>query len=97
MNDPTSAQGLIEVLMQRFEAEHLDRILALKRSVCDGQPLTDYEQDFLEDVCREAMDSKPLVDRFPEYQPLYARVVGLYHEITSQALENEQRRRGAPG
>lgn len=97
MNDPATAQNLIEVLMQRFEAEHLDRILTLRRNVADGRLLTDYEQTFLQDVCREAMESKPLVDRFPEYQPLYARVVNLYLEITTQALANEQQHRGMPG
>lgn len=94
MNDTTAAQDLIEVLVQRFETEHLKRILALRNSVAAGQTLTDYEQAFLEDVCQEAMDSKYLVDRFPEYQPLYARVVNLYHEITSRALANEQEQTG---
>lgn len=94
MNDTTAAQDLIEVLVQRFETEHLKRILALRNSVAAGQTLTDYEQAFLEDVCQEAMHSKYLVDRFPEYQPLYARVVNLYHEITSRALANEQEQTG---
>jgi hypothetical protein len=97
MNDSANAQNLIEVLMQRFESEHLDRILALKQSVSAGRLLTDYERAFLEEVCKEAMDSKSLVDRFPEYQPLYARVVNLYHEITTQALANEQPRHDAHG
>jgi hypothetical protein len=97
MNDTTAAQNLIEVLVQRFETEHLERILALRDSVVAGQTLTDYEQAFLEDVCQEAMDSKYLVDRFPEYQPLYARVVNLYHEITSRALANEQQQTGFSG
>jgi len=96
MNDPSIARDLIEVLVQRFETQQLGRILELKRSVDAGQPLSDYEQDFLEDICREAMDSKPLVDRFPEYQPLFARTVGLYHEITTRALENERRRSRVP-
>jgi hypothetical protein len=97
MNETATAQNLIEVLMQRFETEHLDRILALKNSVVAGQTLTDYEQAFLEEVCQEAMDSKYLVDRFPEYQPLYARVVNLYHEITTRALANEQQQGNITG
>jgi hypothetical protein len=91
MTDLATSRNLIQVLMQRFETEHLDRVLALRDSVAAGQPLSDTDQAFLEDVFREAMDSKPFVDRFPEYQPLYARVVHLYHDITSQALANEQR------
>jgi hypothetical protein len=94
MNDPTIARDLIEVLVQRFETQQLGRVLELKRRVDAGATLSDYEQDFLEDICREAMDSKHLVDRFPEYQPLFARAVGLYHEITARALQNEQRRTG---
>lgn len=97
MNDPEMNRKLIQVLMQRFETEHLDRVLALKDRVAAGEPLTDSEQAFLEDVFREAVDSKPIVDRFPEYQPLYTRVVHLYHELASQALANEQRAGGAPG
>jgi hypothetical protein len=95
MNDDTdSKSGLIRVLMQRFETEHLDRILMLKESVDDGKTLSNYEQTFLENVCQEALKSKYLVDRHPEYQPLYARVVKLYRQITTQALENEQRASG---
>lgn len=90
MNDPTMSRNLIQILMQRFETEHLERILALRDHVAAGQRLTDAEQALLEHVFQEALDSKPLVDRFPEYQPLYARVVHLYHEITRQALANEQ-------
>jgi hypothetical protein len=96
MIDPNADKDLIEVLVHRFETQQLGRILELKESVATGQPLSDYEQRFLEDVCREALDSKHLVDRHPEYQPLFARVVGLYHEITSRALENEQRSAVAP-
>jgi hypothetical protein len=42
MNAPATAQNLIEVLMQRFEAEQLDRVLALWLSVDAGETLTDY-------------------------------------------------------
>ena len=33
---------------------------------------------------------KPLLDRHPEYQELAARMMSLYHAITTQALANEQ-------
>jgi hypothetical protein len=95
MHEPSTAQGLIELLVHRFETQQLGRILELKRSVSAGLPLTDYEREFLEEVCREAMESKHLVDQFPEYQPLFTKVVHLYHEISSRALENEQKGAGA--
>jgi hypothetical protein len=83
------------MMMQRFETEHLDRILDLKEHVAAGQRLTDAEQALLKQVFQEAQNSKPLVDRFPEYQPLYARVIHLYQAITRQALVNEQQPFGA--
>jgi hypothetical protein len=91
MTDLLLSRNLIQILMQRFEAEHLERILALRNSVAAGQRITDAEQALLEHVFQEALDSKPLVDRFPEYQPLYVRVIGIYREITGYALDNEQR------
>ncbi len=90
MNDAATNHNLVQLLMQRFETEHLDRILALRDRVATGQLLSEEEQTFLADVFQEAMDSKHLVDRNPEYQALYARVIHLYHDITSQALANEQ-------
>jgi len=94
MHGPCTERGLMGVLVQRFENQQLGRILELRRRVAAGKPLSDFEQDFLERVCREAMDSKTLVDRFPEYQPLFARAVRLYREIATQALANEQAQHG---
>jgi hypothetical protein len=33
---------------------------------------------------------RPLVNRLPEYQEVYAQMVHLYKEITEQALLNEK-------
>ena len=40
--------------------------------------------------CGEWDGLKPLLDRHPEYQELAARMMSLYHAITTQALANEQ-------
>ena len=85
-----NAEGLIELLVERFETQQLPRILELERSVAAGNTITEFEQEFLEAVCREAIQSKQLVDQFPQYQPLFARVVHLYREITTRALKNEK-------
>lgn len=91
MKASKNAEGLIELLVERFETQQLPRILELERSVAAGNTITEVEQEFLEAVCREAIQSKHLVDQFPRYQPLFVRVVRLYREITTQALENEER------
>ena len=85
-----NAEGLIELLVERFETQQLPRILELERSVAAGNTITEFEQEFLEAVCREALQSKQLVDQFPQYQPLFARVVQLYRKITTRALKNEE-------
>jgi len=44
---------------------------------------------------KDAAEVKPYLDRAPKYQTLYARVVGLFGEITEKALENEQAGEGS--
>ena len=36
--------------------------------------------------------SGKLVAKHPEYEPLVARLIGLYGEITRKGLENEQKK-----
>lgn len=84
-------EGMIEMLIERFERQQLERVLKIKAAVDRGEKLNDFDREFLEEVCREAMENRSLVDKFPEYQALFARVVHLYREITEKALENEQR------
>ena len=93
----TASESLIEVLVERFEKHQLERILRLKQQVVDGGLFSEYDRDFLDGVCREAMESKYLVDKFPQYQPLFAQVVHLYREITTMALKNEQEQAHAGG
>jgi hypothetical protein len=91
MRDENHASGLMAMLVERFEGQHLDRLLDLKSAVDSGELLGDHNSAFLAKVCEEAKKSKQLVDRHPEYQPLYARAVRLYKEIAERALENEIR------
>ena len=46
---------------------------------------------FLERVMTDAAEIKRIVDERPDLQSLYARAIGLYHEITEKALANEQK------
>lgn len=91
MNDQTRRSGLITVLMERFEHQQLDRILGLKHAVAAGERIGDYDRDFLETVCHQAIQNKHVVDALPQYQPLFLQTVHLYREISKRALENEKR------
>ncbi len=83
-------EGVIAVLVERFNKVRLPRILRLKKRVDSGEKLSDMDMNFLQEVFKDANNILPLGDRHPEYQNLMAKVIGLYHEITEQALKNEQ-------
>jgi hypothetical protein len=83
-------EGVIAALMERFEQWRLPRALDIKAKVDRGEKLDQYDIDFLEEVMQDAKAIKPHVDKRPDYQSLYARVVDLYGQITEKALENER-------
>jgi ATP-dependent helicase/DNAse subunit B len=82
--------GVITVMLERFNKERLPRLLRLKEKVDSGEKLGDMDLDFLQDIAKNSKHTVPLADRNPEYQDLMAKVIRLYHEITEQALKNEQ-------
>lgn len=88
--NPSKDEGVIAVLVERFNKERLPRILRLKERVDSGEKLSDMDISFLQEVFKDANNVLPLGDRHPEYQDLMARVIRLYHETTEQALKNEQ-------
>ncbi|UCC56777.1 MAG: hypothetical protein JSU75_03200 [Gammaproteobacteria bacterium] len=90
MTQSTTDAGMISVLLDRLEKHRLPRILALKDKVDGGEPLGDFDIEFLEQVFADAGKVNALVDRHPEYRDLASKVLGLYNEITSKALENER-------
>ena len=68
MSDDKDDDGLIFVLMERFEKIRLPRALSLKEKVDGGAVLDDYDIAFLEEVFSDSNKIKPLLDRHPEYQ-----------------------------
>jgi len=89
MTDQAHARGVMAMLVERFEGQHLGRLLELKSALDAGELLGDHHSSFLAGVFEEARKSKQLVDRHPEYHSLYIRAVRLYKDIATQALANE--------
>jgi hypothetical protein len=91
MVDPEVETGIILSLIDRFERQRLPRLLELRERVETGELLDEADIEFIDQVIHDAQQSKPLIDKHPEWQKFCARVIHLYEEITEQALKNEKR------
>ncbi len=82
--------GVIAVLLERFNNQRLPRLLDIKKKVDVGKKLDDFDIAFLEEVLKDASSNMHLGDDHAELQGLVAKIIHLYHSITEQALKNEQ-------
>lgn len=90
MTEVSNDIGVLTALMGRLEKRRIPRALDIKEKVDRGDRLDEWDIDYLEKIIADAKDAFALIDDHPEYQELYARVAGLYKDITSKALKNEQ-------
>ncbi len=82
--------GVIQVLLERLNQQRLPLLLEMKNRVDRGEKLNELDIVRLKEALTNANEITPLIARHPEYEGLAAQVIGLYKEITDQALKNEQ-------
>ena len=87
----TKDAGVLAVIVARMEQQRLPRAIDLKAKVDQGGVLDDLDIEFLEQVFADSNELKPLLVRHPEYHDLAARMMALYREITTKALDNENK------
>ena len=90
MSSPEDEEGVLTALMLNFEHQHLPKLLDIQKKVEAGNELSEWDSSFLDGLIKEAMRAKPMVDKHPELQSIYAKVAHLYQQITSKALDNAQ-------
>ena len=93
MSDTTIKEaGTMQALLQRLNDIRLPKALDLKKRVDRGEKLDSYDIEFLETVMADAISAQGLAEKHPEFKTLVGKLFGLYSEITTKALENEQKK-----
>ena len=82
--------GTMTTILERFTKQTLPKVLEIKKRADCNEVLSNRDIDFLKLLPKRFNEIKPLVDRNPEYQELYAQALHLYKNITEQALLNEK-------
>lgn len=92
MNGLSRDDGIITVMLQRLKRQRLPHVFVLHEKVLSGSRLDDYDIRFLDIVYYEAKNCHSFCKYRPEYNDLFSRLVHLYKEIASAALENEKQK-----
>jgi hypothetical protein len=82
--------GVIAVLAKRMVEERLPKALALKERVDRGEVMNELDLNFLEQVVHDANTVMPMMKDDARVMQVAARMMQLWKEITTKALENEQ-------
>jgi hypothetical protein len=91
MSNPTQDAGVIQTLVERLNSQRLPMALAMKDRVDQGEPLSEYDIQKLEEIFADAQTIQPMIARHPEHQDLVGRILHLYKDILDKALENEKK------
>lgn len=90
MTEASKDLGIAIVLLERLAEDTLPKALEIKARLDRGERLDHWDIEFLEELSKRAEQIKPMVDKHPEYQQVYAQAVHLYKQIADQAVLNEQ-------
>lgn len=85
-------KAVLETLLERFQKQRLPRLLDIKKNVDQGETLSEYDIEFMEELFRDAkQNDRYLQTADDELKKLMGKVLALYKEITERAMENEQK------
>lgn len=82
--------GTVTAMLRRASRRRIPRLMRIKKAVDNGARLNSFQITFLTRVFRDAHDFLPYFDDHQELQETATKMVSLYHDITEQALKNEQ-------
>ena len=88
MDQETKDQGIIAVLLKRFETEQYPRAQLIKTKVDNGDVLHQPDMQFIKEILDNAHQEMAIILRHPEYASLAKEVVLMFEEIMSKSQEN---------
>ncbi|MDX2368744.1 MAG: hypothetical protein QNK36_10130 [Colwellia sp.] len=88
MDQEKKDQGVIAVLLKRFENERYPRAQLIKTKVDNGAVLDDQDIAFIEQTLEDAHQEMAIILRHPEYASLAKEVMLMYEEIMSTSQKN---------
>ena len=90
MSQVSKEEGILVALANRLVNERLPKALAIKERVDRGEVLSDLDLAFLEQVFADVSQIPAGVKEKPQFQDAAGRMIPLYNEIMTKALENEK-------
>jgi len=81
--------GIVEAVLKDFNDHRLPRLLDMEKRVDDGEPLSEYDLDYLKAAVERTRSNESFADVHPEFKTLVLGVSKLYDHITVKALQNE--------
>lgn len=88
MSDKQKDKAIIYTLIERFNTQRLPCALEMKKRLDRGEVLDDYDHKTLDDILEVINKIRPLIDRNPEYEQLFTKIVNLWVNIIEQAIKN---------
>ncbi|MDX2369484.1 MAG: hypothetical protein QNK36_13965 [Colwellia sp.] len=91
MDQEKKDQGIIAVLLKRFENERYPRAQLIKAKVDNGAVLDEQDMSFIEQTLEDAHQEMAIIMRHPEYASLAKEVMLMYEEIMSKSQKNSSK------
>jgi len=91
MNLKQHDAGIIQALLARFEQQRLPYLLSLEKLCNTNHRLSNSDLDFLKIAIEDTTRIMPIVERNAEYFSLVTKIISLYLDITTQALQLEEK------
>ncbi|MCW8879146.1 MAG: hypothetical protein OQK04_19435 [Kangiellaceae bacterium] len=82
--------GVIKELLDRFNHQHLPRVLEIKSRLEEGKSLRQSDTNFLLLVASDSLTMRGLIERNPTYKPLATKILIFFHQVIATALENQE-------